>query len=234
MVRKFLIFILIASFSVIFINLYQNFKGQDKLNDLSTYYAENEPQELGAQNLVTSIVVTYRGFDTLGEVTILFLAASIIGFFLKIKESDKQKKRDLRKTSEILETASKILVPLIFLLGVYVFANGHLTPGGGFQGGAIMASGMVLLLLANPEKNVKHSLFSGIESISGFTYVILGLLGIYFAYGFLDNRVLPLGQFGNIFSAGLIPLIYTFIGLKVGSELTNIVGNLKETQKETE
>ena len=164
--------------------------------------------------------------------TILFLAASIIGFFLKVHADEKAHSRTVRKTSEILITASKIITPVIFLFGVYVFINGHLTPGGGFQGGAIVASGLVLLLLANPLKKVNHKIITVIESISGFSFIILGLLGLILAGGFLDNSILGLGDFGTLLSAGAIPIIYIFVGLKVGSKLSGIVSKLQETQKE--
>jgi multicomponent Na+:H+ antiporter subunit B len=120
----------------------------------------------------------------------------------------------------------------MILFGVYVIINGHLTPGGGFQGGAIIASAMVLALLANPHMKFNHQLFNVLESISGVSFVLMGIAGIVYAGGFLDNRILPGGEVGTLISAGAIPLIYIFIGLKVGSELSNIVGNLQVTQNE--
>jgi len=232
MFKKIFIFIVLAGFAVILLNALSLVNPDQQLNEVATQYAEKGPEEVGAANLVTAIIVTYRGLDTLGEVTILFLAASIIGFFLKLKLEDEKVPRKVRKASEILETASKIITPVIFLFGIYVFINGHLTPGGGFQGGAIIASGLVLMLLANPVKKVNHTIISVVESISGFSFVILGILGIFLAGGFLDNDFISLGKFGELLSAGAIPIIYIFVGLKVGSELSGIVSNLQETQKE--
>jgi len=232
MFKKVFIFIVLIGFALILVESY-NFTGSgEELNEIATRYAEKGPDEVGAANLVGAVLVTYRGLDTLGEVAILFLAASIIGFFLKVKLEEEKVPRKVRKTSEILETASKIITPVIFLFGIYVFLNGHLTPGGGFQGGAIIASGLVLMLLANPIKKVNHSIISIVESISGFAFVFLGILGIFLASGFLDNSFIGLGDFGKLLSAGAIPIIYIFIGLKVGSELSGIVSNLQETQKE--
>jgi multicomponent Na+:H+ antiporter subunit B len=118
------------------------------------------------------------------------------------------------------------------MLGVYIFMNGHLTPGGGFQGGAVIATGMVLMIMAKPNVKFNHKLLAFIESVSGVGFVIIGVLGVILAAGFLDNRILPLGNFGTLISAGVIPIIYVLIGLKVGSELTNILDSLKETQNE--
>ena len=79
-----------------------------------------------------------------------------------------------------------MLIPLIALLGAYVLANGHLTPGGGFQGGAILASGVLLVLLADPGRRFGHALIARIESVAGLAYVGLGLLGMLLAGGFLS------------------------------------------------
>jgi multicomponent Na+:H+ antiporter subunit B len=155
-----------------------------------------------------------------------------VGFFLKVNNRDDKRETSLRKTSEILVTASTLLVPTIFMLGVYIFMNGHLTPGGGFQGGAVIATGMVLMIMAKPNVKFNHKLLAFIESVSGVGFVIIGVLGVILAAGFLDNRILPLGNFGTLISAGVIPIIYVLIGLKVGSELTNILDSLKETQNE--
>ncbi len=86
--------------------------------------------------------------------------------------------------------------------------------------------------MANPQADFRHGLFNYIESISGISYVIIGILGAVLGLGFLDNRFLPLGHLGRLFSAGAIPIIYSFIGLKVGAELSNILHHLNEVQNE--
>ncbi|MEA2040962.1 MAG: Na(+)/H(+) antiporter subunit B [Bacteroidota bacterium] len=233
MLKKSLILAILVAFSLIFVDLFISYEGNDELSMLGKYYAEEGVTDVGAQNLVTAIVVTYRGLDTLGEVVILFLTAAIIGFFLKLtKEESKNNKREerVKPTSEILQTGAKALAPLIFLFGIYIFINGHLTPGGGFQGGAVIATGFVLLVVANPVKKINHGVIAFVESISGFSFVLIGVLGILLAGGFLDNSILKMGTFGQIFSAGVIPIIYSFIGLKVGAELSGIVGSFNECQ----
>ena len=231
MVKNTFIFLLLVATAFVFIHLFAGFSGNQDLNPIAKYYASNGPAEVGSANLVTAVVVTYRGLDTLGEVTILFLSAAIVGFFLKIENTD-NKNRPLKYVSEILNTASQVLVPIMMLFGIYVFINGHLSPGGGFQGGAIIASALVLMFIAQPKKEIGHKLITIIESISGISFVLLGVLGIFLASGFLDNSILPLGKFGTLFSAGIIPVIYIFVGLKVGSELTGIALSLKENQNE--
>ncbi|RKX83085.1 MAG: sodium:proton antiporter [Spirochaetes bacterium] len=230
MIKKLFVIILLIGLGFFFYGMISSFSGNETLNMSASYYAENGAEEVGAANLVTAIVVTYRGLDTLGEVTILFLTAAIAAFFLKSK--DTFSKRKVTESSELLKTASSMLVPLIFTLGIYVFVNGHLTPGGGFQGGAILASGLVLLLLSEPLKKVNSVLFTVVESFSGLFYVGIGIAGIFLAGGFLDNSILPLGEFGTLLSAGVLPVIYIFVGLKVGSELSGLLTKFQETQEE--
>lgn len=231
MVKHTFTFLVLLGLAAMMLAFAMDFNGNAALNEVASHYAEKGHEEVGAANLVAAVLVTYRGLDTLGEVTILFLSASIVGFFLKVQVQD-LKNRSVTQSSEILQTASKVLAPAIFLLGVYVFLNGHLTPGGGFQGGAIIASGLVLMLLGNPNMQVNHKIISVLESISGFAFVFIGILGVLMAGGFLDNSIMDLGAFGTLLSAGAVPVIYIFIGLKVGAELSNIVSNMQETQNE--
>ena len=226
-----LIFLLLIAFAAILLSLFVNYQEPKDLGIVATHYANNAKTEVGAPNIVSAIVVSYRGFDTLGEVVILFLTAAIIGFMLKAKHNPNESSNNPKHTgSEILQTAANALVPIIIVFGAYIFVNGHLTPGGGFQGGAVIASAFVLLFMARSKSTVSHRILNFAESISGFSFVFIGVLGIILAAGFLDNTILPLGIYGTIISAGAIPLIYILIGIKVGAELTNIVSNLKESQ----
>ena len=235
MLRNFLIALVLASFGFIFLNLYNSYEPKTELTGVAAHYAENGAREVGAANLVTAVVVSYRAFDTLGEITILFLTAAIISFFLKLSNEDENKIIIHKGTSEILITASQLLIPLIFLFGVYVFLNGHLTPGGGFQGGAIIASGVVLAIMANPNMTINHLVVVWVESLSGVTVVLIGVLGVILGGGFLDSTLngYGLGEFGTVFSAGTIPVIYSLIGLKVGAEISNILNKYQKSQKES-
>jgi multicomponent Na+:H+ antiporter subunit B len=69
------------------------------------------------------------------------------------------------------------------------------------------------------------------EAVSGLFFIGLGVLGLVYAGGFLDSRVLPNGVFGTLFSAGVMPIIYSFIGLKVGAEFTSMLTHLAETEQ---
>jgi len=226
--RKAIAFLLVATVGAAFYVVLGHIPfGEDKI-DVANHYIQNGVRETGAVNIVTSVVVTYRGFDTLGEVTILFIAAVGIGavLFTEKKARDEEPKQ---KASLIVQTGTNLLFPFILLTGVYVFIHGHLTPGGGFQGGAVIASGYLLLYLTWPDWRINRRRFNAVESLSGLAFVVLGVLGITYGMGFLAN-FLPLGTPNTLFSAGIIPIIYIAIGLKVGSELAGIVGNLMERE----
>ena len=228
MIRKFFTIVTILLFALMVLPLIRQMVPFQELAPVAAAYAENGPDELGAANLVTSVIVTYRGLDTLGEVTVLFIATAGVGFLLRRDEEDTPESAHApRKASELLCSGSMLLFPLLMLFGLYIFLHGHLTPGGGFQGGVVIASAFLLLMLARVSFHLNHFVISFVESISGFTYVVIGVLGIFLGAGFLDNRILPLGEFGSLLSAGAIPLIYSLVGLKVGTELTNVIDTMK-------
>jgi multicomponent Na+:H+ antiporter subunit B len=229
--KRFSVLLLLFAVGAIFAALLIGYEPDPELNLTARYYAERTAADIGAANIVTAIVVTYRGLDTLGEVTVLFLSAAILGLVLAHGRKREQAQRERVPAGELLTTGTRILAPLIMLLGVYVFVNGHLTPGGGFQGGAIVASGALLLLLADPLKHFAHGLIAAVESLAGIFYVAIGLLGLFLAGGFLDNRFLPTGELGALLSAGAIPLIYSLIGLKVGAEFSAILADLSDTEE---
>ncbi|ACM23538.1 Na(+)/H(+) antiporter subunit B [Thermotoga neapolitana] len=183
-------------------------------------YGESNLED-GSANVVTSIVVNYRSFDTLGEVTVLLAAAIGIGLVLR---GTKRMKYG-RNPNFILRVSTGILLPLILMFGTYVFIHGHLSPGGGFPGGTILAAGVLLLYLSNEEFSLKEKVAKFLEGSMGSLYVILGLAGLVtggaFLYNFLSN-----GRVGDLFSAGVVPIVYIVIGLKVGSELSGVISEI--------
>ncbi len=192
---------------------------------IGRHYIEEGIRETGAVNIVTSVVVNYRGFDTLGEVTVLFIAAIGLGAVLTVTGGG-----ETRKTyppSLVLHTGCRFLFPLILVFGSYIFIHGHLTPGGGFQGGAIIASGFLLIYLGCRERRISRVASNLAESLGGLVFLVMGLLGLLFGGFFLLN-FLPKGTANTLFSAGIIPIIYIAIGFKVGSELAGIIDNLIE------
>lgn len=175
--------------------------------------------EIGAGNIVTAIVLGYRGFDTLGEVTILFVAATAAGF---VMAGASPGQRQSRPGGFILRAAADLLFPFLLLLGGYIILHGHLSPGGGFQGGAILAAAFFLPLLANPASPFNHFAAIIAEGFAGIAFIVIGLASLFDGHAFLT----PLwgrGAVGELLSAGSLPLLYLAIGIKVGSELAGLL-----------
>jgi multicomponent Na+:H+ antiporter subunit B len=185
-------------------------------------YLDKTVSTLKVANTVTSIVVNFRGFDTLGEVTVLFLAVTALGSILYKKRHHVGERSVLFSASKIVTSGSKLLFPAIVLLGAYVFIHGHLSPGGGFQGGVIIATGFLLMLLAYENFSVGHTGLSIVESLAGITFAGVGLWGMLIGGTFLEN-FLPTGVLNDLFSGGVIPIIYIAVGFKVAAELTGVI-----------
>ncbi|NOZ35413.1 MAG: cation:proton antiporter [Chlorobi bacterium] len=210
--------------------------GADIIKGVKEFYLQKSPNDLKVANVVTSIVVNFRGFDTLGEVTVLFLASTALGSILYHKRSQHSglnPQRTSVEASAIVQTGAKIIFPFTVILGAYIFIHGHLTPGGGFQGGAIIATGFLLMLISYRKFFIEHNALTWIEAIAGSTFVILGLFGLVYAkhHDFLEN-FLPTGKLNDLLSGGIIGIIYIAVGFKVGAEITGILDTLL-TVKET-
>jgi len=182
--------------------------------------------ELGAANLVTAILAGYRGFDTLGELSILFAAATAASLVLGHRRSDAR--RD-PTGGLILRAGVELLFPLLVVVGVFVVLHGHLTPGGGFQGGVVLAAAFFLVMLVDPARGLNHALIGWIEGLAGAAYILIGIWALVAKGDFLA-AMLPTGVMGNILSAGTLPLLSVSIGLKVGSELAGLMANLSDAE----
>ena len=137
--------------------------------------------------------------------------------------------------SKIVRTMSNLLLPFILTFGIYVILHGHLTPGGGFQGGAVFASGIALFIVAfgsyNIQKKLKEHHLSILESSGALLFIGLafGGIAIVFFYNFLVGSPLlghipPSGSNpGDIWTGGVIPLMSIAVGLKVIAGLSVIV-----------
>lgn len=112
---------------------------------VSPYYLEHGPEEAGAENVVTDVILNYRGFDTNGEVTVIFTSlAAVFAVLLGSRKGDERPAGEPpaqeHAVSDVVSFIVRLLAPFIALFGIYVILNGHISPGGGFQGGAIIAA----------------------------------------------------------------------------------------------
>ena len=186
-------------------------------------------------DVVAAVNFDYRGFDTLGEEFIFFAAVLGVALILRTQRgehaghrTDYATGRAVPPTSDAVRVLGLGLTPPTVLFSLYVVTHGHLTPGGGFQGGVILATGVLLIYLAG-EFDDLHGLYTepALErgaAVGVAGYVAIGLLGMAAGTALLDN-VLPLGRLGSIFSAGTVPLINLSVGLEIAAGLVLLLTN---------
>ena len=180
------------------------------------------PAQVGAANIVTSVVLAYRGLDTLGELSILFAAASVVGLLMS-GLAQQSTNTDEEDSGFITTQAVDLMFPLLLVIGFCIITHGHLTPGGGFQGGVILAVAFFMGVLVRPKQRaLDHQMISMIESFSGVTFIVIGLWALFSQGNFLQP-LLSNGEFGTLWSAGTLPLLYLAVGLKVGAELAGLL-----------
>lgn len=128
-------------------------------------------------------------------------------------------------SSKIIRTIAQKLFPFIVLFGFYLISHGHLSPGGGFQGGVVLGTAIILLALSHSieqtEKKFNSRWLNMLEKLGILTLIFLGFLGIFLGYSFLSN-FLPLGKPGQIASGGLMLLFNLAIGIKIAAGVSVI------------
>ncbi|MDO4514521.1 MAG: MnhB domain-containing protein [Lachnospiraceae bacterium] len=198
-------------------------------NEVSRRYIENGLQETGAVNIVTGMILDYRAFDTLGESHVLFIATCTVLILLghkKTKTSEPTEDEMDRiyepKNDTILQFAAKVLVPPIVIFGIYVILCGHLGPGGGFSGGAIIGAGLILYLNAFGFKKTER--FFTEKTYKIMSVSALGCYCLAKSYSFYTGAnhiesVIPLGTPGAILSSGLILLLNICVGVVVAGTM---------------
>lgn len=191
-------------------------------NEVPKRYIEAGIEETGAVNFVTGMILDYRAFDTLGESNVLFCATITVLILLQISEK-KKKSLDEDMIFEphddaILRMSARILVPVILLFGVYVVLNGHLSPGGGFSGGAIIGSGLILYQNAFGFTKARlifnEKTYKVISACALLTYCLCKTYSFFTGANHLNSHI-PLGVPGHIFSSGLIFILNICVGMVV-------------------
>ena len=200
-------------------------------NEVSRRYIEKGLEETGAVNIVTGMILDYRAFDTLGESHVLFIATCTVLILLR---SDKKKGEnsieDLEnndriyepKNDIILQTVARILVPPIIIFGIYVILGGHLGPGGGFSGGAVIGAGLILYL--NAFGFAKTERFFTAKTYKWMSFGALACYALAKSYSFYTGAnhiesVIPLGTPGAILSSGLILILNICVGIVVAGTM---------------
>jgi len=192
-------------------------------NEVSARYIERGIQETGAVNIVTGMILNYRGFDTLGETTVLFIATCCVMILLLVDEKESERLDHIDEVFEphedtILSRIATVLFPAILVFGVYILMNGHLSPGGGFSGGAVIGAGMILYLNAFGIKKMQRFFNERVYDVIKITALTVYALTI--AYHVFTGanglpNLIPLGTPGMILSSGMIFWINLCVGFEV-------------------
>ncbi|MCX2180584.1 sodium:proton antiporter [Streptomyces sp. SKN60] len=188
-------------------------------------------------NTVSSVNFDLRGFDTLGEEFVLFTAA--LGAVLLLRRT-RDEHVSAPRPGRVLPTvrlAGTVLLPVVLVTGVSVVAHGQLTPGGGFQGGVVLATGLHLAYLAADYRVLRRvrprAVLEVAEAVAAGGFALLGLIGLVRAGAFLEN-VLPLGTFGELASGGQVPVLNASVGLEVASALVVVLAGFIDQALEIE
>lgn len=185
------------------------------------YLEENGVKETGAINLVSAIYLGYRAFDTLGETIVLLTAVSGTIALLSVSAHTQGRPRSpegtARPRTHLVEVVTGKLGPIVLMFGVYVMLYGHLSPGGGFQGGVVIASGIIFLGLGTRADSytplTRPDILTRIEAVAFLCLILAGVSGIAAGTGLFRSP----WQATPELPAGFIILLNTVIGLKVGA-----------------
>ncbi|MBP5354226.1 MAG: hypothetical protein J6Y67_03680 [Lachnospiraceae bacterium] len=216
-------------------------------NEVAERYLSRGSEETGVVNTVTGMILQYRAFDTFGETNVLFVAACSVMILLFMKtepEAEERKKKRKAETETavaaeapscvwpqggvteeqepepdiILQNVARVVVPMIFLFGLYILLNGHLSPGGGFSGGAVIGAGLILYNAAFGFRKTRRFFDEKVyDIIKVGSLCLYALIIAYYLFTGANGiaSAVPLGKLGAIISSGLILPINLLVGLEV-------------------
>jgi multicomponent Na+:H+ antiporter subunit B len=182
-------------------------------------------------NAVAAVVFDYRGFDTLGEELMLFAAVAATALILREAREEEAREIVDAVRSEPVRLVGLAAVPVVVLLGLFVAAFGYLTPGGGFQGGTVVALGLLLVYLAAEHGAYRRLTPTAVVDVfegggaAAFVALALGALAGGFAF---QENFLPLGKIGALTSGGSIPLLNWATAIEVMAAFLLLFGEFLE------
>jgi multicomponent Na+:H+ antiporter subunit B len=182
---------------------------------------------------VNGVTFDVRGIDTLGEELILFSAAIGATILLRAQRAEGAAERAAERHEESREQTPSsvralgaVLIGPVLTLGVYILVHGHLTPGGGFQGGVVLAAALLLVYAAGQivalEKVRPVDLVEVSEALGAAAYAVIALGGLVAAGAAMWN-FLPFGTAGNLLSGGIVPVLSVAVGVEVAGAITLIL-----------
>lgn len=185
----------------------------------------NTFEQRNITDVVSAVNFDYRGFDTMGEEFILF--AAVLGALVLLRQADEKKTAQLPDAispgrnvgpSDAMRLWILVMVAPKIAFGTYVIIHGQLSPGGGFQGGVILATAALIIFLGHGFETFKrimtHPLIEITEASGAGPYILIGMIAWFSGKPFLTNT-LPLGKAHELTSGGTIPLISAATGAEV-------------------
>ncbi|MFD4878642.1 MnhB domain-containing protein [Streptomyces sp. NPDC058420] len=169
-------------------------------------------------NTIASVNFDQRAFDTLGEMSILF--ASVLGTVVLLRQTRDEHRAAPEPEHVALPVRryALLVLPVAVITGLYVIAHGQLSPGGGFQGGVVLATALHLLYLGAGYRALERvrpvTSYEIADALAACSYLVLGLAGMVAGTAFLAN-FLPYGTFNTLSSGGTVPLLNAAIGMEV-------------------
>lgn len=185
------------------------------------------PAERHISNMVSAVNFDIRGFDTLGEEFMLVCAVTGAVMLLRGYRGEQPSARPgkipgrpVRPPAGAVALMARLISPMLLLFGVYVVLHATVTPGGGFQGGVVIASGALLLWIGEGYagwRGIMGGRWLGfVEGCGALAFALCGLVPLARSHRFMEN-VLPFGKFRDMLSGGLMQLENASVALAVGA-----------------
>lgn len=216
--------ILVSALGIVIMTTFYYINNIEIESLLADYYVESGVEETGAINLVTAVLFDYRAFDTLGEATVIFTAASAVAMLIPKKHTAMLR----TEFTAIVHRTIALVLPFFFLISLHLIFNGHLSPGGGFTGGVVISAAVICIIFTYGFLYMKRRItiegLSLVEDLGALTLLLLGISGIAMSSHFFSSAQAGfyLGTPGELLSAGIMPLANLAVGAKVGAGLSII------------
>jgi len=187
---------------------------------VSPYYLEHGPEEAGAENVVTDVILNYRGFDTNGEVTVIFTSlAAVFAVLLGSRKGDERPAEEPPANppavSDVVFFVVRLLSPFIAIFAIYVILNGHISPGGGFQGGAILAALVIVTTVIVGRRQAEAVVPARVRRLlhvaAPLAFVSVGIAGLVIFGNYLEYP-----KSGSLMWLTTAWLVFVEVGIGIG------------------
>ena len=200
---------------------------------VAAHYLEYGPEEAGAENIVTDVILNYRGFDTQGEVTVIFTAMAAVLAVLMVKHDPSlpRIRPVLMAPSVVVRFIVRVMAPFALMFAAYVIMNGHVTPGGGFQGGTIAGAVAIALTLIMGEEEaaalIPRRAKRLLQAAAPLGFVAVGVIGLALTGSYLGY---PRGEAEHLLTTSMLLVIEIGIGIGGATVIATIFQTMGSEQ----